>query len=1781
MILCFMKTLRQLSFAIFLAILGITGGFVQAQSCPQTFSAPYTQTFDGFSISTAFSCSSTQTLPSASGWVNNTSDGGDWLVETGSTGSSNTGPTGDATTPAGTGNYLYIETSGCAGTVRELESPCFDVNGLVCPGMEFNYHMFGAAMGSFDVDVSFDQGATWTTRFSLSGNQGNGWNSAIVDLSGSASVVKVRFVGTAGTSFTSDLAIDQVEVYDLNGMTFNATFSGLPGTASITDAASSLTPAETGGTFSGPGITGGSFSPSAAGVGTHVITYTIGPGACSSTTSQTVVVTGISCNAILNFPYAEDFETFSTCVSSCGSTCPVGNGWTQDINDDMDWTTDIGGTSSSSTGPNGVDANPGTSSGRYLYTETSGTGCTNATANLLSPCVSIPTNSTCPVFSFSYHMFGATMGTMNVDISTDGGSSWGNIFTATGNQGNQWNSQIVDITAYQGQDVRFRFQALTGTSFTSDMAIDDIRVYDFTGASASFDIVHPNGNNPLFLTVLDAPATLTPSSPGGVFTITPATGALNGNILDPSQAPALVLYTITYTIGPAQCGASSSRNLFISNLICGNNVVNLPFSENFDGFSTCGTSCGTACPVGNGWLQDPNDDMDWTTDANGTGSTNTGPSSDHTSGSGNYMYTETSGASCNNATANLISPCIDLTGSTCPAVSFYYHQYGAAQGGFNVGVSTDQGNTWTTEFSSSGDQGDQWNQGLIILSGYSGLVRLRFQAQTGTTFTSDLAIDDIEVFDFVNADPSFAGLPGSGCTSQSPFTLTPAVPGGFFTVTPSTPAFSGNTFTPALASAGSYSIVYTTPGPSGCAQTSLPQTINILPPPSITASGTATICAGESATISAVSPNCTQPGQVFYNVALPAQLLTSTGQNMNFQFAGPFPTATGNGTVTVSFRGDYDLGGTESIDLFGEGNTLLGNTGAGSGQCLNTIDQVDIEIPVGLLNSWLADGFLDLIADNGSGVNSGLCGTPQDVSLELSYPAGGCGFLWSTGEVANSITVSPASTETYFVQVIDSGGCSAMDSVTITVIPPPTVDAGEDPAEICAGSCVDLVGFGAPAGAGNPGLNSITTTFANNNGAGGNMFEVTAGGSAVTITGLEGHWSSTSVDVEVFFKTGSYIGSEQNASAWTSLGRTGTIPANGTGTPTLLPLSLGVTIPAGATYSFFVHSHTGSINYTNGTTEGNIFVNDGNLSITEGIGTSSGTPFGTSRFSPRVWNGTLFYNLPGQGGGNPTVTYLWTEGSATGPVVGTTDSIQVCPGDTTVYFLTVTDSAGCSATDEVTVTVNPNPALSFSTTDVSCFGFDDGAIDMTIAGQTGGGGLAGNLTSTFAGGNGQSGNMFDVAAINDVTIDGMDVHIGSTSTETVEIWTKTGSYVGFTGNASAWTLIGSVSVTGQGAGNATPLPANSFTPVTITAGNTQAFYVTLTTSTNIDYTNGTNLGGIFAQNADLQFFEGVGNAYPFGGSFSPRVWNGTLYYNSGPRFSSLWTNAGGDTLTTDEDLSSLFAGTYCVEVTDNRTGCTTDSCLTVNEPTLLVCDAGDCGVVFPGYVGPGDSLCHTLNGSASGGTPGYTYQWSYPGIANAGSSASLTVCPDTTTEYTLTVTDANGCVCTSTQIVHAYNVSTCNANGNKILVCHVPPGNPANEHNVCIGASAVQPHVLGANGHGTCYLGPCGYDPCTGSKNGADQVAVELSSGLEVEAYPNPFSQSTTIEFSVEKITTVKIEVYSATGVKIGELFNQEVEPGTPYQATLEAGTLSDGVYLYNLVTGDGESRFGKLYLHR
>ena len=107
---------------------------------------------------------------------------------------------------------MYKETSGCAGQSADLHSPTVDVSVFTNPAVSFWYHMWGAAMGTMEVYVSTDGGVSFpaSPNWSLSGDQGNSWQEAIVSLPPGETDIVVKWRGINGTTYTSDMAIDDV-----------------------------------------------------------------------------------------------------------------------------------------------------------------------------------------------------------------------------------------------------------------------------------------------------------------------------------------------------------------------------------------------------------------------------------------------------------------------------------------------------------------------------------------------------------------------------------------------------------------------------------------------------------------------------------------------------------------------------------------------------------------------------------------------------------------------------------------------------------------------------------------------------------------------------------------------------------------------------------------------------------------------------------------------------------------------------------------------------------------------------------------------------------------------------------------------------------------------------------------------------------------------------------------------------------------------------------------------------------------------------------------------------------------------------------------------------------------------------------------------------------------------------------------------------------------------------------------------------------------------------------
>jgi gliding motility-associated-like protein len=298
--------------------------------------------------------------------------------------------------------------------------------------------------------------------------------------------------------------------------------------------------------------------------------------------------------------------------------------------------------------------------------------------------------------------------------------------------------------------------------------------------------------------------------------------------------------------------------------------------------------------------------------------------------------------------------------------------------------------------------------------------------------------------------------------------------------------------------------------------------------------------------------------------------------------------------------------------------------------------------------------------------------------------------------------------------------------------------------------------------------------------------------------------------------------------------------------------------------------------------------------------------------------------------------------------------------------------------------------------------------------------------------NGQRGIMFDITALTNITINCFDVNLDA-GTANVAIYYKVGTHVGFTTTPGAWTLIGTANnVTGaNNVPTAVPVTVN----VAVTAGCTVAFYITRTQAGGplVNYTNGTAVGFVYSSNADLQVKDGTGKDYPFGASFTPRRFNGTIYYTltSGPSGGTVtgplsmcagtsqtytytglgwtsynWTVPAGTTITTGQGTNTI---TITAGSTAGNICCTPSGAC---GPGPVACLAVS---IAPQPSSTSSVVNVTCNGSNNGSATinpipasTYTYTWS-PNVGNTQTVTGLS--PGT---YTVTATNSGGCFTTQT-----------------------------------------------------------------------------------------------------------------------------------------------------------------------
>lgn len=181
--------------------------------------------------------------------------------------------------------------------------------------------------------------------------------------------------------------------------------------------------------------------------------------------NDTGTITVVSIAPVSSFPYLEDFD----------ASTDLPDQWLVQ-NSSYTWLINSGGTPSAETGPPGDNTS---GSGNYAYTEATG-AVFGDEAYLATPWVSV-TGMDRPALQFYYHMFGFQMGTLEV-MALDSDDELSSLLTIEGQQqeiqDEEFIKETIDLSDFSGEQIRVVFKATAGTGFRSDMAIDDIRVFN-------------------------------------------------------------------------------------------------------------------------------------------------------------------------------------------------------------------------------------------------------------------------------------------------------------------------------------------------------------------------------------------------------------------------------------------------------------------------------------------------------------------------------------------------------------------------------------------------------------------------------------------------------------------------------------------------------------------------------------------------------------------------------------------------------------------------------------------------------------------------------------------------------------------------------------------------------------------------------------------------------------------------------------------------------------------------------------------------------------------------------------------------------------------------------------------------------------------------------------------------------------------------------------------------------------------------------------------------------
>lgn len=522
-------------------------------------------------------------------------------------------------------------------------------------------------------------------------------------------------------------------------------------------------------------------------------------------------------------------------------------------------------------------------------------------------------------------------------------------------------------------------------------------------------------------------------------------------------------------------------------------------------------------------------------------------------------------------------------------------------------------------------------------------------------------------------------------------------------------------------------------------------------------------------------------------------------------------------------------------------------------------------------------------------------------------------------------------------------------------------------------------------------------------------------------------------------------------------------------------------------------------------------------------------------------------------GGTSPYTYTWDN-----PGLSVTASVNDLAAGVQ-YFVTVTDTHGCSAIDSVMVSEPPALTMTDSITQATC-GSSDGSIELTVSGGT--------TPYSYLWTNAETTPIITGLGAGNYTVTVTDNN-GCTLTGTYTIINMNAGAIQVTGITNVLCFgdtTGSiaVAVTG-GTADFTYIWSTGDTLVTSSATAMLTGLIPGTYSVTVEDANGCisdTTVNVTGPAAGLLSTVTIQDITCYGMADGILIASAT---GGVPPYTYLWSNS-----MTGPVLSNMNAGNYSLTITDNN-GCQiVEDSIVLTAPTLLrVFTDPDSPSCFGESTGSGIA-------NVTGGTPPYSYAWS-----NQTTNQTITGIP--AGQYFVTVTDDHGCTAISvmnvtqpTPIVVTNETGTdVTTNAGYIDLTVTGGGLPYtyfwsnNEITEDINNLTGGWYTYTITDANTCQI--------------SDSIYVELDLGIPNTITPNSDGKNDDFFIiNIEAYEKVVIMIYSqwnellylfeGTGVE----YNQE---GTRFDGMFNGNKLPMGSYLYIITIGEEDIHTGALLI--